>query len=89
MFLEILLITLIICMISITTLAYLWWRKYGRKLFGFMESTKSMNKIFNSSNNKFGDLENSDMEMLTNRLNQLKDLVGNLKSNQKKTHFRK
>lgn len=89
MFLEILLTTLIICMVTITTLGYLWWRKYGRKLFGLMESAKSMKKIFNPSDNKFGDLENSDMEILGARLNQLKDLVGNLNSNQKKTHFRK
>jgi hypothetical protein len=88
MFLEILLIVLILCMVGVTTLAYLWWKKYGKKIFGLIESAKSMNKIF-TTNNKFNNSEGSDMELLSNRLNQLKDLMGTLKNTKNSNHFKK
>jgi hypothetical protein len=90
MFLEILLIVLILCMVGVTTLAYLWWKKYGKKIFGLIESAKSMNKIFTPNNTtKFSNTETPSIDVLTDRLNLIKDLMGNIKNTKNGNHFKK
>lgn len=78
MFLEILLSALIICIISGGVLVYLWWRKYGKKIFGLLDTVNSIKGKGIPQIPKID--SNNNMDNLKNSLNSLNDLMGSLQN---------
>lgn len=75
MVLEILLSILILCILSGGILVYLWWKKYGKKVFGLMDTLSSFK---NKGITKTTEIPKIDKESIKNSLNTLNDLMGKL-----------
>jgi hypothetical protein len=74
MLLEILLIILISCFVATGTLIYLWWRKYGKKIFDLvrnLNTIKPVNNVNPNNKNQIDELKSS-MEMLNNLMGTIK-----------------
>lgn len=74
MLLEILLIILISCFVGTGTLIYLWWRKYGKKIFDLirnLNTIKPVNNVNPNNKNQIDELKSS-MEMLNNLMGTIK-----------------
>lgn len=88
MVLEILLTTLIVCFISGGILVYLWWKKYGKKIFGLMDSvSKLKNGLPELSIPKIENKNN--VQNLNENLARLKDLMNSLNNVQNNIKSRK
>lgn len=76
MVLEILLSILLICIISGGILIYLWWKKYGKKIFGLLDT---MNSIKNKGIPQIPKIDSTNnADNIKNSLNALNDLMGKL-----------
>ena len=74
MLLEILLIIFISCFFATGTLIYLWWRKYGKKIFDLirnLNTIKPVNNVNPNNKNQIDELKSS-MEMLNNLMGTIK-----------------
>jgi hypothetical protein len=69
MYLNIILTVLVIVLLSMTILATLWWKKYGKKLFDTM---LNMDKILPKNNNLFESELGGLFNNLTKFMNQTK-----------------
>lgn len=79
MLLEILLIVLISCFIGTGLLIYLWWRKYGKKIFDSIKALNNIKPINNvNPNNK------NPMDELKSSMEMLNNLMGNIKKQPRK-----
>lgn len=76
MVLEILLSILILCIISGGLLIYLWWRKYGKRIFGLLDTVNSIKDKSIPQIPKIDGTNNIDN--FKNNINMLNDLMGKL-----------
>lgn len=74
MLLEILLIILISCFVATGTLIYLWWRKYGKKIFDLIKNLSAIKPVNNvNPNNK------NQIDELKSSIGMLNNLMGTIK----------
>jgi len=76
MILEILLSLLILCFISGGVLVYLWWKKYGKKIFGLLDTVNSFKDKGIPQIPKIDGTNNIDS--FKNNINMLNDLMGRI-----------
>lgn len=76
MVLEILLSILILCFISGGVLVYLWWKKYGKKIFGLLDTVNSIKDKAIPQIPKIDSTNN--LDSFKNNINMLNDLMGKL-----------
>lgn len=77
---QILLSILIITIITFGTLTFLWWKKYGKKIFGLFDKLTTMKTTLN---NNTPTTKNNDIDQLKNSLNMLSSLMGKIPQNGK------
>jgi hypothetical protein len=77
---QILLSILILTIITFGTLTFLWWKKYGKKIFGLFDKLGTMKT---SLNKKIPTTKNNDIDQLKNSLNMLSSLIGKIPQNGK------
>lgn len=75
MFLNVILTILVITLITMTVLLTIWWRKYGKKLFGSISKAPNL-----ASNQMIKDLMgNQNMGDILNRISQIKQTLSKRK----------
>lgn len=87
---QILLSILIVTFITFGTLIFLWWKKYGKKIFGLFDKLNGMKSTLNNSIPNVPNIpkipnigKNNDLDQLKNSLNMLSNLMGNIPQNGK------
>lgn len=84
---QILLSILIVTFITFGTLIFLWWKKYGKKIFGLFDKLNGMKSTLNNSIPNIPNIpnigKNNDIDQLKNSLNMLSNLMGNIPQNGK------
>lgn len=81
---QILLSILIVTFITFGTLIFLWWKKYGKKIFGLFDKLNGMKSTLNNSIPNIPNIgKNNDIDQLKNSLNMLSSLMGKIPHNNK------
>jgi hypothetical protein len=69
MYLNIILTILVIVMITISIGTYIWWKNYGKKLFGLIDNLKKINSPGFGNHNDITNNFKSIMNMVSNMKN--------------------
>lgn len=81
---QILLSILIVTFITFGTLIFLWWKKYGKKIFGLFDKLNGIKSTLNNSIPNIPNIgKNNDIDQLKNSLNMLSSLMGKIPHNNK------